>query len=316
MKEKVVEFMSFRYMVLMYAANLLISSESKGHAYDIRIQKGKLKHALNKKKHVFLQHGVTALKRVDYVFKKTKENAVDLFVATSDYEKEIIKKYFGYSESEIITTGFCRWDVLEDKSGKEKEVFVMPTWRTWMDDLPEEQFLETDYYKNYVGFFKSEKLKQILAENNIKLSFYIHPKFKTYIDNFDVDNKNIKIYQYGEEKVNTLLMKSSMLITDYSSVAWEMFYQKKPVVFFQFDLDKYNAYQGSYLDMEKELFGDQVFTVDHLIDSVNEYIGRDFKEKEEFGALRAKYFKYVDKNNCERTYKAIMKKRSKLLKKK
>jgi CDP-glycerol glycerophosphotransferase (TagB/SpsB family) len=305
MKDKVIEFMSFRYMLLMYASKLLVSSESKGHVYDIRIQKGKLKNALTKKKHVFLQHGVTALKRVDYVFKKTQNNAVDLFVATSDYEKNIIKKYFGYNDDEIITTGFCRWDVLEDKSGEKKEIFVMPTWRTWMDDLPEEQFIESDYYKNYVGFFKSEKLKKLLVDNQVKLSFYIHPKFKTYIDSFNVENENIKIYQYGEEKVNELLMHSSMLITDYSSVAWEMYYQKKPVVFFQFDVEKYNAFQGSYLDMDTELFGDRVFTVEELENSVQEYIERDFKEKDEFASLRSKYFKYVDKKNCERTYKAI-----------
>ncbi|MED4224282.1 CDP-glycerol glycerophosphotransferase family protein [Neobacillus cucumis] len=305
MKDKVIEFMSFKYMIYMYAAKLLVSSESKGHVYDIRIQKGKLLQALKKKKHVFLQHGVTALKRVDYVFRKTKNSAVDLFIATSDYEKNIIKQYFNYNEDEIAVTGFCRWDVLEDTSGEEKEIFVMPTWRTWMDDLPEEQFVESDYYKNYVGFFQSERLKKLLDNNNVKLSFYIHPKFKTYIDSFHVENGNMKIYQYGEEKVNTLLMKSSMLITDYSSVAWEMYYQKKPVVFFQFDVDKYTAFQGSYLDMETELFGDRAFTVDELVDSVEEYIGRDFKEKEEFGTLRSKYFKYVDKKNCERTYKAI-----------
>ncbi|PGV53335.1 CDP-glycerol glycerophosphotransferase family protein [Bacillus sp. AFS037270] len=305
MKDKVIEFMSFKYMLYMYAAKLLVSSESKGHVYDIRIQKGKLLQALKKKKHVFLQHGVTALKRVDYVFRKTKNSAVDLFIATSDYEKNIIKKYFNYNEDEIAVTGFCRWDVLEDTSGEEKEIFVMPTWRTWMDDLPEEQFVESDYYKNYVGFFRSERLKELLAKSGVKLSFYIHPKFKTYIDTFNVDNQNIKIYQYGEEKVNKLLMDSSMLITDYSSVAWEMYYQKKPVVFFQFDVDKYTAFQGSYLDMETELFGDRAFTVDQLVDSVEEYINRDFQEKEEFGSLRSKYFKYVDKKNCERTYKAI-----------
>jgi CDP-glycerol glycerophosphotransferase (TagB/SpsB family) len=305
MKDKVIEFMSFKYMLYMYAAKLLISSESKGHAYDIRIQKGRLKYLLSKKKHVFLQHGVIALKRVDYVFKKTKNNAVNLFITSSDYEKNIIKKYFNYEDDEIITTGLCRWDVLKDSSGDNKEIFVMPTWRTWMDDLPEDQFIETDYYKNYVGFFRSEKLKEILEKKNIKLSFYIHPMFKSYIDSFNSDNKNFKIYQYGEEKVNKLLMNSSMLVTDYSSVAWEMFYQKKPVVFFQFDYEKYNAFQGSYLDMEKELFGDRALDIETLVKYIENYIDRDFKEKEEFGALRSKYFKYIDNKNSERTYKAI-----------
>ncbi|NEY19382.1 hypothetical protein G4D61_05290 [Bacillus ginsengihumi] len=311
MKDKVLKFMSFKYMLYMFAAELLISSESKGHSYDIRIEKGRLKKALKNKKQVFLQHGVTALKRVDYVFNKNSTHAVDLFVATSDYEKNIIKNNFGYNDNEIITTGFCRWDVLKDLSGEEKIIFLMPTWRTWMDDLPESKFRETEYYKKYVGFLNSNVLVDFLETENIILQFYIHPKFKAYIDNFKTNSKNIKILQYGEEKVNELLMKSSLLITDYSSVAWEMFYMKKPVIFYQFDIEDYNNFQGSYLDMENDLFGDRVFDVDQLVKMVKDYYQRDFKEKPNYGLLRSKYFKYVDNKNCERTYKAIMDKKKK-----
>lgn len=312
MKDKVIEFMSFKYMLYMYASKLLISSESKGHCYDIRIQKGKIRKYLTDKKHVFLQHGVTALKRVDYVFNKNTANAVDLFVATSDYEKNIIINNFGYESNEIITTGFCRWDVLKDKSGDNKQIFLMPTWRVWMDDFEEEKFIQSEYYKKYVGLLNSERLKNILEEKNITFSFYIHPKFKSYIDRFDTKCKNIKIYQYGEEKVNDLLMKSSMLITDYSSVAWDMYYQKKPVLFYQFDIDDYNKYQGSYLDMETELFGDRLFEVEDLVDTIKEYIDRDFNEKDQYAELRKKYFKYVDTNNCERTYYEIISKKDML----
>lgn len=315
MKDKVVEFMSFKYMLYMYASKLLISSESKGHCYDIRIQKGKIRKFLTNKKHVFLQHGVTALKRVDYVFNKNTANAVDLFVATSDYEKDIIVNNFGYDSDEVITTGFCRWDVLKDKSGENKQIFLMPTWRVWMDDFEEDKFIKSEYYKKYVGLLNSERLKRILEEKNITFSFYIHPKFKAYIDKFDTKCKNIKIYQYGEEKVNDLLMKSSMLITDYSSVAWDMYYQKKPVLFYQFDINDYNEYQGSYLNMETELFGDRLFEVEDLVDTIKEYIDRAFKEKDQYAELRKKYFKYVDTNNCERTYYEIINKQNMLFSK-
>ena len=30
-----------------------------------------------------------------------------------------------------------------------------------------------------------------------------------------------------------------MLITDYSSVSWDVYYQEKPVVFYPFDLETY-----------------------------------------------------------------------------
>ncbi|MFB7141968.1 CDP-glycerol glycerophosphotransferase family protein [Gottfriedia sp. NPDC056225] len=312
-KDKVLTFMSFKYMLYMYASKLLVSSESKGHSYDIRIQKGQLKKALDQKRFVFLQHGVTALKRVDYVFKKTKTNAVDLFVATSDYEKNIIKQYFGYDEDEIIVSGFCRWDVLQDKSlPEEKEIFLMPTWRSWMDGIPEEEFIQSDYFKNYVELLTSSKLKQLLVERNITLNFFLHPKFMEHLHHFKATNDKINIYQFGEIKVNEFLMKSSMLITDYSSVAWEMYYQKKPTLFFQFDIDKYTKFQGSYLDMEKELFGERSLTVQDLIQQIEKYVNRDFKEEEEYAEMRKKYFKYIDQNNSLRTFDYILENKDKL----
>lgn len=306
MKDKVLEFMSLKYMIYMYAAKLLVSSESKGHSYDVRIEKGRLKKALDKKKIVFLQHGVIALKRIDYIFKKKKGNVVDLFVVSSEYEKSIVMNYFDYNEDEIINTGLCRWDVLEDKSdSNNREILLMPTWRSWMDGMSEERFAETEYYKNYIEFLNSNKLHKVIEKNHIKLKFFIHPKFKEYIGKFFSNNKNISIYEYGEVKVNDLLMSSSMLITDYSSVAWDMYYQKKPIVFYQFDIKEYDRYQGSYLNMESELFGDRVFKIDSLIQSIEEYISREFKEKDEYAAMRSKYFTHVDRNNCERTFNAI-----------
>lgn len=307
MNDKVIYYMSFKYMVYMFAAKLLISSESKGHAYDIRIQKGRLKKALNRKRQVFLQHGVIGLKRVDTVFKKTSNNAVDLFVVSSDYEKQIIKNNFGYKEKEIIVTGLSRWDVLKDKSTGQSSILLMPTWRSWMDDLPEDKFIKTEYYKQYVSLLNSDYLEKVLAQNDIDLNFFIHPKFKQYIDKFTSINKRITIYQFGEEQLNELLMKSSLLITDYSSVAWDMYYQKKPIIFYQFDLEDYIKYQGSYIDMEKNLFGDQARNVETLINLIKKYAEQDFEEEQKYAVMRKQYLKYTDHHNSSRIYQEIIK---------
>ncbi|WP_141603605.1 CDP-glycerol glycerophosphotransferase family protein [Terrilactibacillus laevilacticus] len=315
MKQKVIHFMSFKYMIYLYAAKLLISSESKGHVYDIRIQKGRLKKAITNKRHVFLQHGVISLKKVDKVFNKKGNNASDLFVVSSDLEKEIIKDHFGYDENEIIVTGLSRWDVMQDKSKDEKAILLMPTWRSWMDDMPEDKFIETDYYQHYVTLLNGSNLEQILEKYHLHLNFYIHPKFKSYLHQFTTNSQRINIIQYGEVKVNELLMRSALLITDYSSVAWDMYYQKKPIVFFQFDLKDYNKYQGSYMDMEKDLFGDRVFNTNELVHVIQEYAERHFKEKEQFSHLREKYFKYTDKNNAKRIFESIVENREKMIKK-
>ncbi|WP_180232795.1 CDP-glycerol glycerophosphotransferase family protein [Bacillus sp. AFS055030] len=312
-RKNILNFMSFKYMLYMYAAKLLISSESKGHGYDIRIQKGKLKDNLDKKKLIFLQHGVIALKKVDYVFKKKKNNPIMLFEVVSDYEKNIIKEYFDYKDSEIMVTGLARWDVLKDKSTQEnRKIFMMPTWRSWMDGVIEAEFLNSTYYKKYKEVLESKELNNLLEKNNITLHFMLHPKFLEYSNKFHFGGKNIVTHQFGEVKINEMMMESSLLITDYSSVSWDFYYMKKPTIFYQFDRDEYSKYQGSYLDLETELFGDAPQDINELLSNINYYINNDFKEKDEYAKMRKKYFKYVDRKNSERTFKEIMKIKNKI----
>lgn len=314
-KDKLLYFMSFKYMVYMFAAKLLVASESKVHSYDIRIQKGLLRNNLRKKNLVFLQHGVIALKRVDYGFKKTKNNAVSLFEVCSDYEKNIIKNIFGYSEKEIMVTGLARWDVLEDKSTKEnRKIFMMPTWRSWMDGMLKEDFFKSDYYNRYKAILDSEQLKKLLMDHQIELHFVLHPKFLAHSSGFGSDSANIFIHQFGEIKVNEYLMDSSLLITDYSSIAWDMYYQGKPVIFYQFDIDEYNLYEGSYMNFEEEIFGDITYELEELIHQIQYYIEQDFQEKDKYKDMRPLYFKYEDQNNSKRIYEAIMKNKTRLYK--
>ncbi|WP_400243452.1 CDP-glycerol glycerophosphotransferase family protein [Niallia sp. JL1B1071] len=318
MNDKVIHYMSFKYMVYLFAAKLLISSEAKGHAYDIRALRGRLKDSLEQKRYVFLQHGVIALKRVDSIYKKNSRNAADLFVVSSEQEKEIIVNNFGYQKDEVIVTGLSRWDVLKDKSGKnnERNIMLMPTWRSWMDDIPEEKFIETEYYKNYTSLMSSNSLLEMMENNDLYLQFYIHPKFKEYIDRFESSNNRVKINQYGEIKVNELLMNSKILITDYSSVAWDMYFQKKPILFYQFDLENYLKYQGSYIDMDNELFGDRAFTLEELENSIQKYIMNNFQEEEKYAEMRKNLLSYTDNNNSKRIFDEIMKHKQVLNKRK
>jgi CDP-glycerol glycerophosphotransferase (TagB/SpsB family) len=318
MKDKVIHYMSFKYMVYLFASRLLISSEAKGHVYDIRALRGRLKDTLERKRYVFLQHGVIALKRVDSIYKKNSRNAADLFVVSSEQEKKIIVNNFGYMKNEVIVTGLSRWDVLKDKTIENNviNIMLMPTWRSWMDDIPEEKFIETDYYKNYLAFLHSESLLKLLDENDVYLQFYIHPKFKLYIDQFNSSNHRVKIIPYGEMKVNELLMNAKLLITDYSSVAWDMYYQKKPIVFYQFDLEDYLKYQGSYLDMDKELFGDRALKQADLEKLIQKYIYNNFQEDRKYADMRKNLLKYTDNNNSKRIFDEILSNKKLLSKKK
>lgn len=305
--DRIVYFMSIKHLFLLLCSQLIVASETKGHNYVWRENRGKIIDRLNKKKYVFLQHGVLGLKRVENSFKPNTVNEAELFVVSSEFEREIVQKYFGYAREKIIVTGLARWDGIQEiETTNKKEILLMPTWRNWLEEVENEEFIKSDYFKAYNDILHSNLLKEILEKNDVILNFYVHPKFMNYISDFDSKSTYIKVHKFGDVKVNELIMRADLLITDYSSVAWEMFYQKKPVLFFHFDVDKYIEYQGSYMDLQNELFGDVTYNESTLISRIEEYIKSNFKEKEIYKNRRSRYFKYQDKANTERIFNEII----------
>ena len=307
-KKNVIKFMSIRYIVYLLASKLLISTDTRTHAYAWRKKNSIIFQYMNSKKLVFLQHGVTALKKVDFLYGKGRNGECRLFVVTSDYEKEIVKEHFGYKDKEIAVAGFARWDVLHDKSEGSKEILLMPTWRNWLEEVGDDIFKESDYYQNYMKLLTSDRLAKLLEDNDLKLNFYLHPKFRDYIKDFKIDSKRIRLIPFGEEPLNELMMKCRLLITDYSSVCWDVYYQGKPVIFYQFDLEDYYQLHGSYLNMRKDLFGPQVEELSDLFTELEKAVAGGFVLEPQYETLRKSYYKYIDDDNSKRICEAIMEK--------
>ena len=307
-QSRLVDFMSIRHMIYMIAAELLVSTDTRNHLYAMRQRGSILKRYLRKKPLVFLQHGVTALKKVDFFYGKGKSGSCDLFVVTSDFEKKIIEDYFGYAEDEIVNSGFARWDVLEDKSEGLREILIMPTWRAWLENVTLEEFKESDYFHNYMELLNSPRFHSFLEKNDLLANFYLHSKFREFIQDFSVESDRIRLIVFGEEPANELMMRCKMLVTDYSSVCWDVFYLDKPVVFFQFDRDKYMEAHGSYLDMDRELFGDCAQDVDGLLTYMERCADDRFVVRPEYEKMQTSFYKYFDDQNSCRICDAIVKK--------
>ncbi len=305
--DHVLDFLSIEHMVYLLASKLLVSSDSKPHSYAWRPNNSFVSEMLKQKQIFFLQHGVIALKRVDGIFGKNGGNPVNKFVVSTPLERSIIINKFGYKSTEVCMTGLARWDELVDKSKDYNEVLIMPTWRNWLDEAENSTFLHSDYYKNYSKLLESKRLNKLLEDNNLMVNFYIHPKFKDYIGNFDVTSKRMRLIPYGEEPLNELMMRCKLLITDYSSVCWDVYYMNKPILFYQFDYDLYNKVHGSYINMEKDLFGYRSLTMDKLLDDFENAIKNNFKQPKEFEEMRESTFAFTDKNNSARIVLEIKK---------
>lgn len=304
---RVVPFLSIQHMVYLQAAKLLISTDSKAHAYAWRQKGSILYESLLDKKNVFLQHGVIGLKNITKMYHKDSNAGCDLFIASSQKEKEIIHQQLKYPNKEIIITGLARWDVLTNKCTKHNEILVMPTWRSWLDSVSDEEFCKSTYFKHYEELLTAPVLMELLEKEDLYLTFYLHPIVRKYIHDFHVTNERIQLIPFGEKPLNEIIMRSKLMITDYSSASWDMFYLKKPVIFYQFDVEDYTDIHGSYMDFDKDLFGDRANDITELAFCIEKAVKQHYQLEDKYLNKWENAFAYVDGDNSKRILQKIQK---------
>ena len=101
------------------------------------------------------------------------------------------------------------------------------------------------------------------------------------------------------------------MITDYSSVAFEMAYLKKPVLYYQFDEEdffnlEYHSGQRGYFDYRKDGFGPVVTTEEELLKELEVLLQNDCKVGEPYQSNIENTFEFRDGKCCERVYRAIL----------
>lgn len=306
--KNVVAFMSKRHLLYLQAASMFVSTDSKRHCYRWRSGTTRILRSISDKRFVFLQHGVLGYKRVDNIYGKQYVNRADLFVASSEFEKTIINRWFGYDDKEIIVTGLARWDKLVSEPSNPPMIFYMPTWRNWIFEVDDEEaFVNTDYYKEYYRIINSKELIDMLHETDTRLVFCMHPKFRQFYNCLKSTDPYITIFDYESCKINEMLMKCNMFVTDYSSASWDVFYMDKPVLFYQFDADKYAELQGSYISLDKVLFGRRVTEFDSFIEEIRSCIKSGFECDERDARMKEEYLAVRDATHRQRIYDEIMK---------
>lgn len=202
-------------------------------------------------------HGIP-LKKIGHLA-DYKKVTYDIVVSTSDF---ISEKAFAnvFNAKEIINSGYPRNDILLRDTPKEKSligvhhdiyhfvqtltsrvIIYMPTWRA------------TSFEQNPIDL---AQFNQFAKENNLFIIIKMHPfiwadsffgttnrSHYTYRLNFA---ENILFYPSGDD-IYPLLRKSSLLITDYSSIYFDYLLIDKPIIFFIYDYEEYKKTQGEFM---------------------------------------------------------------------
>lgn len=294
--------------------------------YNISTQKGGKPNAaicyvlelsgILKNKRIFLQHGITYNNAEWLYYKNTK---MALFLCGAKPEYEYVSKYFGYPKDNVKYVGFCRFDNLINtkKTNTKRRIIVMPTWREWLvskTEMAKEihydgDFLNTKYYKYWNDFVTNNNLINILEKNDIELIFFPHRNMQPFLSNFESKSQNIVIGSWKDYDIQDLIINSDIMITDYSSVAFDFAYLKKPLLFFQFDYEDFikGQYKPGYFNFDNQNLGKVCHDVDAICNNLLKIINRNYKIESQTEEYINSFFTIHDNKNCERTFEEIKK---------
>lgn len=296
-----INFGSFKHFAYWCAARYIISSKTQGFCpnYYLTLLRKKI-HLWGK--YVFLQHGIT---KDDQKFLYKKPSKIDLFICGAKPEYEDIKAHYGYKDSEVVYTGFSRFDDYFGLTPK-NQILVMPTWRRYAENV---KFEDTDYFKTWYAFINSKELNTILKDCGVNLFFYLHPHFKQYSNLFKTKCSNISVVPFDNCDLQSLIRESKLFITDFSSLAFDFGYMKRPVIYYQYDEEKYfkGHYIKGYFDYRRDGFGPVVNDFKAIIKYLKNVINDDFLIEEKYRNKHHAFFQIYDNKNSERIFNAINK---------
>ena len=312
---EVVQFRSREHKTLFLKADKIITShvgdsEPWDYEYVIKLRK-RFPHWAEKHKIVHLQHGVID-KNVAHIY-SSKLRPVDLFISSTEKEKEYIERTLGYRPEQVPCTGLARFDDLYGCEA-EKIILLIPRYRRdVMVSLPENKiklkyhFMNTQFYKKYQEFLQDENLAKMLEKYDYKLVFYPHYEVQPLIGCFVSDNKRIVIADRKTYSLDELLRKAALMITDYSSVAFDFAYMRKPVIYYQFDKESFLVeYGGSYFNHEKDGFGPVAGTQKECFLYVKLFIESGVDSFSAYLKKSIEFFPNYDARNCERIFESIV----------
>ena len=297
----VLEFYSIKQRLVYLFAEKIISSHPDENILNPFMGKNVKSYSglINSDK-IFLQHGVTKDNVSSWLHKSDKN--LKLITTVSDAErKSFLDPGYNYDENIIQTLGFPRFDNLKTNEKTKRQILIAPSWRTDLHNMTIKYIMDSKYFKTINSLINNKTLISIAEKYDYKIIFKPHPMVYGYVDLFETNE-----YVTIDEKTTyqELFKDSDLLITDYSSIAFDFSYMKKPIIYYQHD-DDYNFKEG-YFKYKTMGFGDVITDENILIGKIEEYLKNDCKMEEIYTKRVNSFYKYNDRNNCKRVYDATL----------
>ncbi len=214
-QDAVIEPGSIRYYQKVFAAKYAVGTEVTSHLATLRSHNSLLRKHLQKMPLVFLQHGIMMAISLHTsersFFRRDGYYNIAKFVVSSIAEENHVVEYGYYKRDDVWRTGLAHFD--HKVSDQKKDLItIMHTWRPYEESS--QNIEQTSYYQDVMDLYQIANAKY---PGQVRIIW--HPKMSEYMM---VDS---------EESINDILSHTKLLITDYSSVAFDAFNRGANVLF-------------------------------------------------------------------------------------
>ncbi|ROR33691.1 CDP-glycerol glycerophosphotransferase (TagB/SpsB family) [Curtobacterium sp. JUb34] len=269
----------------------------------------------------WLQHGVTNYDISRWINPKP----VEALVVVTPQEQAAIAGPgpYSFSDREVVLTGFPRHDELLRKrraviEADRDAILIMPTWRKKLSGRQlrgtntrekNPQFLESEYARSWIELLSSAALRELAVREGKRIVFMPHPNLEPYLADFDLPGA-IEVVGYAETNVQDVLAHGAVMVTDYSSIAFEAAFLDMPLVYFQFDdatfFDGTHVGRRGYFDYERDGYGPVARRAADVTNALEEIAEDGFRSGELFMKRAAESFITRDELNCQRVFEAML----------
>lgn len=296
-KKNIIWKNSLKHIIYFFECKKFIGTETLGHAIQLRAANRLIVNKVQCKDiiYVFLQHGVMYMISLDAELRsgfRMRDLAMYRVVVSSKLEMEHFIKLGGFSRDELYLTGLAKFD-RNYKFKNADKIVIMITWRRWESNLAKKDLKKTKYYQ-----LMDRIVSAIPIQYKNKIILLPHPLMKKAMEG---SISELNGYIKSNASYNEILRDCTLLITDYSSIAYDAFSRGSNVIFYWEEKDDCIKHYGGNAKLminEYNAFGDICFNAQELNKRVE--FNYKCKQKQKYIEKYTRIVSFNDGRNSER----------------